>query len=256
MQDWSRFLTASVLVLIRISALMVFAPIFSSGSIPKQVKIAFAIALTVLLVPVAATQGSQPVALGLAPVAGELGVGFIFGFSLSLLNEMITFAGEILGLQFSFSLVNVLDPNSPVETPVLGQLLSLIGLLVLFAAGLDRTILAALMRSFVIVPVGQAFVAGRTGIVLITMTGGVFLAAVQLAAPVLAATLMVELTVALIGRLSPQLPVLFVGIPVKTLVGYAVLIGSLGVWPRYIEARFTGLLNQAMQLVMAAAPHH
>ena len=256
MQDWSQFLIASVLVLIRISGMMVFAPIFSSQAIPKQVKIGFAVALTALLAPVAATQSSQPVTLGLASVAGELGVGFIFGFSLNLLNEMITFAAEILGLQFSFSLVNVLDPNSPVETPVLGQLLSLIGLLILFAAGLDRTMLAALMRSFVVVPAGQAFVAGRTGVVLVTMTGGVFLAAVQLAAPVLAATLMVELTVALIGRLSPHLPVMFLGIPVKTLVGYAVLVGSLGVWPRFIEARFTGLLNQAMQLVLAAAPHH
>ncbi|MGC9291461.1 MAG: flagellar biosynthetic protein FliR [Acidobacteriaceae bacterium] len=255
MQDWGQYLTATVLVLVRISGLMVFAPIFSSQAIPRQVKIGFVLALTVLLAPIAAAESTQPVVLGLSSVAGELGVGFLFGYSLGLLNEMIGFAGQVLGLQFSFSLVNVLDPNSPVETPVLGQLLSLIGVLVLFAAGLDRSILAALMRSFVVVPAGQAFVAGRTGVVLMAMTGGIFLAAVQLAAPVLAATLMVELTVALMGRLSPQLPVLFVGIPVKTLVGYAVLVGSLGVWPRYIEARFSGLLDQAMQLVLAAAPH-
>lgn len=255
MQDWSQYLAAVLLVMIRISGLMVFAPIFSSASIPNQVKIGFVMALTFLLAPVAAAQSGQPVTLGLASLAGELGVGFIFGFSLRMLNETITFAGQILGLQFSFSLVNVLDPNSPVETPVLSQLLSLVGVLVLFAAGLDRTILAALMRSFVVVPAGQALVAGRTGVVLVMMVGGVFLAAVQLAAPVLAATLMVEMIVALIGRLSPQLPVMFVGIPVKTLVGYAVLIGSLGIWPRYIEARFSGLLDQAMQLVLSARVH-
>lgn len=255
MQDWSQFLIAAVLVMIRLSGLMVFAPIFSSQAIPPQVKLGFVMALTVLLAPVAATQSSGPVTLGLASVAGELGVGFIFGFSLRMLSEMIVFAGQLLGFQMSFSLVNVLDPNSSVETPVLSQMLSLIGILVLFSAGLDRTLLAAVMRSFVIVPAGQALIPGRTGVMLIGMVGGVFLAAVQLAAPVLAATMMVDITVALMGRLSPQLPVLFVGLPLKTLVGYVVLIASLGIWPRYIEARFTGLLNPAMQLVMASGPH-
>ena len=254
MQAWSQFLIAVVLVLIRLSGLMVFAPFFSSNAIPTQVKIGFVMAMTMLLAPIAATQTAH-VTLGLASLSGELGVGFIFGFSLSLLTEMITFAGQMLGFQMSFSLVNVLDPNSAVETPVLSQLFSLMTFLILFSFGLDRTMLAAIMRSFVAVPVGQAFVTGHTSIVLLGMAGGVFLAAIQLAAPVLAATLMVDLTVSLVGRLSPQLPVLFVGLPVKTLVGYAVLIGSLGIWPRYIEARFNGLLNPAMQMVLAAGQH-
>jgi len=108
------------------------------------------------------------------------------------------------------------------------------------------------MHTFAAVPVGTAWMATRTSLALVEMTSGVFLAAVQLSAPVMAATLLVEVVVALIGRLSPQLPVLFVGIPLKTLIGYTVLIGSLGVWPRFIEARFDGLLNQAVGLVLAS----
>lgn len=256
MQDWSQFLIAAVLVMIRLSGLMVFAPVFSSQAVPPQVKIGFVMALTALLAPVAAMQSTAHLTLGLAPIAGELGVGFIFGFTLKLLNEMIVFAGQLLGFQMSFSLVNVLDPNSSVETPVLGQFLSLIMVLVILTAGLHRTMLAALMRTFIMVPVGQAIVPDRTGMILMAMVGGVFLSAVQLAAPVLAATMMVDMTVALMGRLSPQLPVLFVGLPVKTLIGYLVLIGSLAIWPRYIEARASSLLNPAMQMVLTANPHH
>ena len=256
MTDWSQYLIAVVLVLIRISGLMVFAPIFSSLAIPPQVKIGFTIALTALLAPIATLHGGGHLALGFPAVAGELGVGLIFGISLRLLNEMIGMAGVLLGFQMSFSLVNVLDPNSPVETPVLSQMLSLIGLLILFADGLDRTMLSALLRTFVVVPAGMAVVPGRTGAILLSMMGGVFLSAVQLAAPVIAATVMVDVTSALMGRLAPQLPVLFVGLPVKSLVGYGVLIGALGIWPRYIEARFDALLNAAMQMVMAAGTHH
>ena len=74
-------------------------------------------------------------------VLGELGVGLVFGLSLTLLNEALMFAGMLLGMQFSFSLVNLLDPNSKIETPVLGQMLGWLGMLVMIGAGLDRACL-------------------------------------------------------------------------------------------------------------------
>ncbi len=63
----------------------------------------------------------------------------MFGLSLSLMNEALVFAGALLGMQFSFSLVNLLDPNSKVETPVLGQMLGWLGVLVVIGSGLDRS---------------------------------------------------------------------------------------------------------------------
>lgn len=252
MDGWSEFFTAAVLVLIRISGLMLFAPFFSSKAIPRTVKAVFAIVLAGLLAPIAANHPGEVPVLGFMPVLGELSTGLLFGLSLTLLMEVLSFSGQLLGLQFSFSLVNVLDPNSSIETPLLSQLLNLVGLLVILAAGLDRTLVSALMHTFAAVPVGTAWLATRTSLALLQMMSGVFLAAVQLSAPVIAATLLVELVVALVGRLSPQLPVLFIGIPIKTLIGYTVLIGSLGVWPRFIEARFDGLLNQAMEMVLAS----
>ena len=154
-------------------------------------------------------------------VLGELGVGLVFGLSLMLLNEALTFAGTLLGLQFSFSLVNLLDPNSMIETAVLGQMLSWLGVLVIIGSGLDRSLLAAVVRSFSAVPVGQAVMQARTGLALATMAGGIFLAGLQLAAPVMAAALAVEVTIALVARLSPQLPAMVVSIPLKTMVSYA-----------------------------------
>jgi flagellar biosynthetic protein FliR len=252
MAGWSGFVVSGILVLIRVSGLMLFAPFFSSTAIPRMVKAIFTVVLAALLTPIAANHPGSVPELGLISMLGELSTGLLFGLCLTLLMEMLNFSGQLLGLQFSFSLVNVLDPNSSIETPLLSQLLSTVGLLVLLAAGLDRTLISALMHTFAVVPVGSAWMATRTSLTLIQMTSGVFLAAVQLSAPVMAATLLVEVVVALVGRLSPQLPVLFVGIPLKTLIGYTVLIGSLGVWPRFIEARFDGLLHQAMEMVIAS----
>ena len=247
--DWPGFLSAGVLVMVRISGLMVFAPMFSSAAIAPRIKAGFVIAVTVLLAPVVGTLPHARVALDMAGLLGELAVGLTFGFALSLILETLMFAGQMLGMEFSFSLVNLLDPNSNIETPVLGQLLSWLGLLVLIGAGLDRSLLAAVMRSFAVVPVGQAVVKSGTGVALAAMTGGVFLAGLQLAAPVIAAALTVEIVVALVGKLSPHLPVMVVSIPLKTLTSYAVLIGSLAVWPAWIERHFTALLDQAGKLV-------
>jgi flagellar biosynthetic protein FliR len=247
--DWPRFLAAGVLVMVRISGLMVFAPLFSSAAIAPRIKAGFVIAVTVLLAPVVGTLSHAPAELSMSSVLGELAVGLTFGFAASLIVETLMFTGQMLGMEFSFSLVNLMDPNSNIQTAVMGQLLNWLGLLVLIGAGLDRSLLAAVMRSFVVVPVGQAVMKASTGAALAAMTGGVFLAGLQLAAPVVAAALTVEIVVALVGRMAPQLPVMVVSVPLKTLMSYAVLIGCLAVWPAWIERHFTALLDQAAKLV-------
>lgn len=250
--DWPEYLSAAVLVLVRLSGLMVFVPIFNSAAIPARVKAGFAVAMTALLAPVVAAIPGARAELDVNAVLGELGVGLLFGLSLMLLNEAVLFAGTIFGYQFSFSLVNLLDPHTMVETPVLGQMLNWLSVLVLLGAGLDRSLLMAVMRSFCVVPVGQAVVNAKTGAALAGMAGGIFLAGLQLAAPVLAAALTVEMTVSLIGRLSPQLPSFVLSIPLKTMTSYVVLIASLAVWPGWIESHFIALLQAAGKLLVHA----
>ena len=250
--DWPQFLTTGLLVLVRLSGLVVFAPFFSSPAIAPRIKAGFVFSIAVLLAPVVAAVPNANTSLDMSSVLGELGVGVLLGLSLMLLNETLMFAGTLLGMQFSFSLVNLMDPNSMIETPVLGQMLGWLGVLVVIGSGLDRTLLAALVRSFGTVPVGHAVVQAKTGVALASMAGGIFLAGLQLAAPVMAAALVVEMTIGLITRMSPQLPAMVLGVPLKTLVCYGVLVGSLAVWPVWIERHFTSLLDAAGRLMAAA----
>jgi flagellar biosynthesis protein FliR len=252
MADWPQYLTVAVLVMVRLSGLMVFAPVFSSSAIAPRIKAGFVFAMTILLAPAVATVPGARAVLDGRALLGELSVGLLFGLSLMLLNEALTFAGTLLGLQFSFSLVNLLDPNAMIETAVLGQMLSWLGVLVIVGSGLDRSLLAAVVRSFSAVPVGQAVMQAKTGVALAMMASGIFLAGVQLAAPVMAAALAVEVTVALVARLSPQLPSLVISVPAKTMVSYVVLIASLAVWPGWIERHFAALLDAAAKLLVRA----
>jgi flagellar biosynthetic protein FliR len=177
---------------------------------------------------------------------------------LTLLTEMMLFAGQIAGMQFSFSAVNLIDPTSSIQTPLLGDLFQLMGTLVVITAGLDRILLASVVRSFRAVPLGSYALAPTTAMAVARAAGGIFLAALELAAPVLAATMLVEVAISLLGKLSPQLPVMSLTVPLKTLTGFVLLTGSLALWPRFIEARFAGLLDMAERLISvpgAAAAH-
>jgi len=251
--DWTTFLSAMTLALVRVSGMVVFAPFFSSSALPMRTKAVLVLAIAFLLAPLVASLPNAHTEIGFAPLLGELAVGLVYGLSLARLNEMLLFSGQIAGVQFSFSLVNLLDPSTHIETPLLGDLFQLMGTLVIIAAGLDRILLASLVRSFRAVPLGSYALVPVTGLAIVRAASGIFLAGVELAAPVLAATMLVEIAVSLVGRLSPQLPVMSLTVPIKTLTGFAILAGSLALWPRFIEARFAGLLDMADRLLGAPA---
>ena len=229
--------------------MVVFAPFFGSATLPLRAKAVFVGAVAFLLAPLVAALPDAQTSLSFSALLGELAVGLVYGLSLVLLTEMLVFAGQIAGLQFSFSLVNLLDPSSSIETPLLGELFQLMGTLVVITAGLDRVLLDSVVRSFRAAPLGAFTCTRPTALGLVRAASGVFLAAVELAAPVLAATLLVEIAVALLGKLSPQLPVMSLTVPLKTITGFVILLGSLALWPRFIEARFAGLLDMAERFI-------
>lgn len=253
MPDWSTFLSAMTLALIRVSGMVLLAPFFSSNALPARTKAVFVLTVAYLLAPLVAALPGAQAQISFSAILGELAVGLVYGLTLALLNEMLLFAGQIAGFQFSFSLVNLLDPSSNIETPLLGDLFQLLGVLVLLGAGLDRILLASMVRSFRAVPLGTYALAPATGLGIVRAAGGIFLAGVELAAPILAATMLVEVAIALLGKLSPQLPVMSLTVPMKTLTGFVLLSGSLALWPRFIEGRFAGLLDLAQQLMISPA---
>lgn len=253
MQDWAIFLSAMTLAMVRISGLVALAPLLSSTALPARAKIVFTLALAYLLAPLVASLPGAVVELSFASLLSEVVIGLVYGLTLALLTEMLLFAGQVAGLQLSFSLVNLLDPASTIQTPLLGELFQLMGVLTIIAAGLDRILIGSLVRSFHAVPLGRLAVTPATTAELTRAASGIFLAGVELAAPVLSATLLVEIAIALLGKLSPQLPVLSLAVPMKTLTGFALLIGSLALWPRFIEARFDQLLDLTEKLLAAPA---
>jgi flagellar biosynthesis protein FliR len=237
----------------RMSALLVFTPFPGGAAVPAQIKAGFAIALTALLYPVyggTAMHVKSGETIGV--VASELIVGLLLGITVAFIFEAAQMAGSIMGMQVGFSLVNIIDPQTQVETPVLSTLHQILVLLIFLQLNVHHWVLRGAAASFTYLPVGTARLTGSAVKTLLHDASGIWLAAVQIAAPILFATMLADVTLGFLGKASPQLPVLFLGLSVKTILALTVWIGALAFWPSRFEGYFGHAVRTGEQLLQLA----
>ena len=183
---------------------------------------------------------------------GETILGLAIGLCLQFILEGAQLAGQVAGFQFSFSLVNIIDPNTNVDTPVLSVFHQFFAVLFFLQLNVHHWILRGLARSFDYVPVGSVTISTAFMRELFHAAGAMWLVGVQMAAPVLLATLVLDVTVGFLTKASPQLPAMLFSIPLKSLVGYGVLAIGIGLWPAIFEKQFVLALGWSERLLHLA----
>lgn len=243
-------LAAAVFTGARVSGLMVFCPFLGSDAVPMPVKAALTLLVTILLHPLHGTAGLALGSWQWTQVAlGEAVIGILLGLVANFLFESALLAGQILGVQIGYALANVFNPDTQADTPVLSQFHQMAALLIFLQLDVHHWLLRALVRSFAYLPPGSATVTLAAASGLLHAAGGIFLAGVQIAAPSLAATLIADIALGFLGKASPQLPVLFIGLAVKNLLGLAVLTAAIAYWPHLFNQQFTRAIHISEQLL-------
>ena len=177
--------TAMALVGTRVSGLLVFAPVLGSSAIAPRIKAGLVIPITALLYPVCGPRDLALTPPALARVMlGEMLIGVLLGLAVQLVFDAAEFAGQLVGMQVGYSLVNVLDPNTQVETPVVSVFMQMLVTVLFLQMDVHRWLLRSLAASFRYLPAGSAAVNGQLVHALLHAAGGIWLAGVQLAAPV------------------------------------------------------------------------
>jgi flagellar biosynthetic protein FliR len=237
----------------RVSGLLLFAPVLGNGAIAPRIKVGLAVLLTALLYPVCGPRGISLTPFGAMRVTlSEALVGVLMGLAVQFVFEAAEFAGQVMGTQVGYGLVNIIDPNTQVDTPVLSVLTQTVTMLIFLQLGVHRWLLRAVAASFTYLPAGAAFATGEMTRQLLHAAGGILLAGVQIAAPALIATLLADFVLGFLGKASPQLPVLFLGLSVKSMVGLTLLAFSLRYWPAIFERYFTSALRTGERLLQLA----
>lgn len=230
-------LLAFLLVLARVSGALTFVPMPGFGALAGPPKVAFSIGFTLALFaqwPVVETR-----ALNAATVAGwaasEAAVGIAIGLAAAVVLEAFTLATQVLGLQAGYAYAQTIDPTTQADSGILLVVAQLIGSMFFFALGFDRQILRLFALSLEKVPAGT-WVFGRSSAEgMIHLYASLFSAGVRLALPVVALLMMVDVTLALLGRLNAQLQLLSLAFPVKMLLALLVLSWIAVLFPRILR---------------------
>jgi flagellar biosynthetic protein FliR len=238
---------------VRLTGIMLFAPFFGSVVIPARIKAVLVVSLTALLYPM--LSGTMPklnISQWPMMVFGELIIGVALGVATNIVFDGVQMAGSVLSIQMGYSLVNILDPQTKVESTVMATFHQTIAMLIFLRLNVHFWILRALARSFDYLPPSSGhFGAGFTSAVL-QAGSSVFSVGIQIAAPVLSATLLADIALGLLGKAAPQLPLMLLGPAVKSMLGILVLISALKYWPGIFERLFLNSMVQADHILHLA----
>jgi flagellar biosynthetic protein FliR len=238
---------------VRLTGLMLFAPFFGSVVIPSRVKAILVLSITVLLFP---TVGHNLAASSLATwplmISMEFLIGIGMGIATNVVFEAAQMAGQVLGVQMGYSLVNILDPQTQVDTTVVSLFYQSIVMLLFLRMDVHYWLLRAIGNSFLYMPVGTMHLSSLFTMAIVKTVGQIFGLGIQIAAPVLSATLVADIVLGLLGKASPQLPLMLLGPSIKSLLGLTILIATLKYWPDLFRRLFLDSLANGEHLLHLA----
>ncbi len=245
-----------VLILIRVSIIVFMFPIFGSRIWPSLVKVGLALMISIILLPVVRPDPAlfpETVLEGACLIISELILGLIIGLTLRLFLTAIQLAGQLVGFQMGFAIANVLDPESGGQGPILAQMGYWAAAVIFLLLNGHHVLLNTLAESFAVIRVGSLGLSEGLFHKMLELSGDMFVMAIKIGAPAVAALLMVSAAFGIIAKVVPQMNILIAAFPVKIVVGLFFfgfcLEGLLYFMRRYV-AGFEGMLKGIMGLMM------
>jgi flagellar biosynthetic protein FliR len=245
------------LTLMRISIVLFVLPFYGGKSVPKPVKLALLLVLTLAVWPRlsfdAALMPANPYTFAVMMI-GEIMLGLIMALLVNVIFAAIQTGGNLIGYQMGFAMVNIVDPLTGVSETVTAHFMYMVALFVFLALNGHLYLLHALAQSFELVPPGTMLINPELADRLLELGGQIFVLAIKVAAPVTVSILLIDLTMALISKAAPQLHVLIIGFPVKITVGFIFLSILFSTMALFMEnfvtdmpEMFVGLLRVGTQ---------
>ncbi len=241
------------LILLRISVIVAMIPILGDRTTPARVKGGLAILITCLVLPFVerpAAAAGDLFSLGLS-MAGEVFIGIVLGFAGRLLFEGIQLAGQLVGFQMGFSIVNVIDPVTSGQVSIVAEFQYLLAGLLFLAVDGHHMMIHAISESYRVVPVLGFHITGDLVQHLIALSRDMFAIAVKISAPIVAALLFANVGLGLVARTVPQINIFIVGFPLQIAIGLIGIGVTLPLFLHLAAGLFSNLPAQMGLLLRA-----
>ncbi|ALM54244.1 flagellar biosynthetic protein FliR [Halomonas huangheensis] len=250
------WLTAFLWPFFRITALMLASPLWGHSAVPKQVKIALAGAITVLIAPVLPAMPEIPIMswAGVGLIMEQLVIGIAMGILLHVMLAVVMASGEYIGLQMGLGFATFFDPGTSANMVVVSRFLYMITLLLFVALNGHLIVLEILISSFTTLPIGIQRFNPEAFIMLARYASIIFATGLLLALPLVCSLLIINLALGILNRAAPQLTVFNIGFPASLTAGLALLMVLMTDLGSMLQQHFQHALAALQYLVESMAP--
>ncbi|MBP1155993.1 MULTISPECIES: flagellar biosynthetic protein FliR [unclassified Paenibacillus] len=237
-----------LLFLCRITAFFVVSPVFSAQHVPTQLKIGLAF-FTAFIAYFSAGMAT-PVAMDslfILTIIREVLVGLCMGFIAYMFITVVQIAGSFIDLQMGFGIANVIDPMTGAQSPILGNLKYIIALLLFLSVNGHHFLLEGIIRSYEWIPIdNELFYLNNNGQLydfMVRTFSNVFALSLQIAAPLVVALFLADVGLGLLTRVAPQFNVFVIGLPLKILLGFIMLLMLFPSYETVFKDMFASMLD-------------
>jgi flagellar biosynthesis protein FliR len=244
-----QFLTFT-LVLVRVSTLVMVAPIFGTSDVPARVRALLAVALALLIVPLELAKSTPhpDTLIGYVLLVGsEALIGLTLGLGVLVLFSGMHVAGQVISQMSGMQLADIFNPGLDATVPIFSQLLYYVALAVFVLIGGHRRVMEALLDTYVWLPAGQGGFSRSIVEAMTSLLAQSFVLGVRAAAPAMVALLLATLILGLAGRTLPQLNVMALGFGFNSLTTLVMMSLSLGAAAWIFQEQIDPVLATVLQ---------
>ncbi|MBU7317345.1 flagellar biosynthetic protein FliR [Paenibacillus oleatilyticus] len=243
-----QYLPGFLLFFCRISSFFVIAPVFAARNVPMQLKVG--LSFFVAFITFFSIGLTTPVAMDslyILSVFREVFVGLTLGFIAYMFFQVVQISGAFIDLQMGFGIANVIDPLTGAQSPILGNLKYMIAMLLFLSFNGHHYLLEGIMRSYEWIPLNnELFVENYNGQLsdfMLKTFSQVFAISFQMAAPLVVAMFLTDVGLGLLARVAPQFNIFVIGIPVKIIVGFILLLLLFPGYELIYKEKFSTMLE-------------
>jgi len=242
---------AFMLVFARIGAMVMLLPGFGEVFIPVRVKLAIALLLTLIILPLhraAYHVDMQSFAPLVVLMVHEIIIGVVLGATARVTLAALSVAGSIIAQQLGLGFVTSIDPTQGQQGALMGNFLTILGIALLFATDTHYLVIAALNDSYKIFSPGELMPSGDVAALATRAFAAAFKIGLQLSAPFLVFGLVFNIGLGVLARLMPQMQVYFVGVPLSIFIGFVILAAVLASMMGSYMDYFIGVMHDLTPL--------
>jgi flagellar biosynthetic protein FliR len=244
------WLATFIYPLTRILAMISSSPVIGNTQVPRRVKIGLSVLLAIVIAPTIGSMPEVPIGSpqGLLIMIQQVIIGVAMGFTMRLIFNAVEMAGELSGLQMGLGFASFYDPVNAVQSAVIAQWLGMIAALAFLAMDGHLYMLSALAESFHTLPIGSMMSAqGFYGVA--NWGGSIFIYALQISLPILAALLITNIALGILTRAAPQLNLFAIGFPITLAIGFFVLALSMPYFAPVLDRLTQESIGTALNLI-------